>query len=68
MEIFIFIFIYVILVCFAFASTTGLVEVSEIFYDKYRMFIIVIFSFLIVIPLLNIIPIILYLYYLNKTE
>ena len=68
MEIFIFIFIHVILVCSAFASTAGLVEVSEIFYDKYGMFIIVIFSFLIVIPLLNIIPIILYLYYLNKTE
>ena len=62
------IFIYVILVCLAFASTAGLVEVSKIFNGKYALFIIVVFSFLVIIPLLNSIPIIIYLYYLNKTE
>ena len=62
------ILIYLILVCLAFASTLGLIEVSKIFNDKYALFIIVVFSFLVIIPLLNLIPIIIYLYYLNKTE
>ena len=64
----IFVLIYLICLCTAFASTLELVSISEIFNNKYTMFIIVIFAFLIVIPLLNLIPIIIYLYYLNKTK
>ena len=61
-----FIITYVILVCFAFASTLGLVSDTNVFSTKYHIFLIVIYSIMILTPILNIIPIIVYLILINK--
>ena len=61
-----FIITYVILVCFAFASTLGLVYDTNVFNTKYYIFLAVIYSIMILIPILNIIPIIVYLILINK--
>ena len=62
----IFIITYVILVCFAFISTLGLVSDTNVFSTKYYVFLIVIYGIMIVTPILNIIPIIVYLILINK--
>ena len=61
-----FIITYVILVCFAFASTLELVYDTNVFSTKYYVFLIVIYGIMIVTPILNIIPIIVYLILINK--
>ena len=61
-----FIITYVILVCFAFTSTLGLVCDTNVFSTKYYAFLIVIYGIMILIPILNIIPIIVYLILINK--
>lgn len=61
-----FIITYVILVCFAFASTLELVHDTNVFSTKYYVFLAVIYSIMIVTPILNIIPIIVYLILINK--
>ena len=61
-----FIITYVILVCFAFASTLGLVSDTNVFSTKYYAFLAVIYGIMIVTPILNIIPIIVYLILINK--
>ena len=61
-----FIITYVILVCFAFASTLGLVCDTNVFSTKYYIFLAVIYSIMILTPILNIIPIIVYLILINK--
>ena len=69
----IFIIIYIILASFAYASTLGLAGNTDIFntkYDifntKYEVLLIAMFALLIVTPILNIIPIIVYLVLINK--
>ena len=57
---------YVILVCFAFISTLGLVSDTNVFSTKYYVFLVVIYGIMIVTPILNIIPIIVYLILINK--
>ena len=57
---------YVIPVCFAFASTLGLVCDTKVFRTKYYVFLAVIYGIMIVTPILNIIPIIVYLILINK--
>ena len=64
----IFIILYIICVVFAFGSTLKLVEISDIFDNKWDIYIIVIFTFLIMSPILNLIPIIICLYYLTKNH
>ena len=61
-----FIITYVILVCFAFISTLGLVSDTNVFSTKYYVFLVVIYGIMIVTPILNIIPIIVYLILINK--
>ncbi len=61
-----FITTYAILVCFAFASTLGLAYDTNVFSTKYYIFLAVIYSIMILIPILNIIPIIVYLILINK--
>ena len=58
--------IYIILVSFAFALTLGLVGDTDIFNTKYNALLIAMFALLIVTPILNIIPIIVYLVLINK--
>ena len=64
----IFIILYIICTTFAFGSTIKLIEISDIFVNEYDIFIIIIFAFLIVLPVLNLIPIIICLYYLTKNH
>ncbi len=64
----IFIILYIICVTFAFASTIKLIEISDIINNKYDIFILIIFVFLIASPILNLIPTILCLYYLTKNH
>ena len=64
----IFIILYIICVTFAFGSTLKLVEISDIFDSEYDVFIIIIFAFLIISPILNLIPTIICLYYLTKNH
>ena len=61
-----FIITYVILVCFAFTSTLGLVSDTNVFSTKYYAFLIVIYGIMILTPILNIIPIVVYLILINK--
>ena len=58
--------IHIILVSFAFALTLGLVGDTDIFDGKYYALLIAMFALLIVTPILNIIPIIVYLVLINK--
>ena len=58
--------IHIILVSFAFALTLGLVGDTDIFNTKYNALLIAMFALLIVTPILNIIPIIVYLVLINK--
>ena len=58
--------IHIILVSFAFALTLGLVGDTDIFNTKYNALLIAMFALLIVTPILNIIPIIVYLILINK--
>ena len=62
----IFTILYIICVTFAFGSTLKLVEISDIFDNKWNIFIIVIFAFLIMSPILNLIPTVICLYYISK--
>ena len=58
--------IHIILVSFAFALTLRLVGDTDIFNTKYYVLLITMFALLIVTPILNIIPIIVYLVLINK--
>ena len=64
----IFTILYIICTTFAFGSTLKLVEISNIFDSEYDVFIIIIFAFLIISPILNLIPTIICLYYLTKNH
>ena len=64
----IFIILYIICTAFAFGSTSKLVEISDIFDNEYDIFIIIIFAFLVVSPILNLIPTIICIYYLTKNH
>ena len=61
-----FIITYVILVCFAFTSTLELATSTDIFDGKYGILLIPIFGILVLTPILNIIPLIVYLVLINK--
>ena len=58
--------IHIILVSFAFVLTLGLVDDTDIFNTKYNALLIAMFALLIMTPILNIIPIIVYLVLINK--
>ena len=60
--------IYIILVSFAFTSTLGLVGDTDIFNTKYYVLLITMFALLIVTPILNIIPIVIYILVLIRQK
>ena len=60
--------IHIILVSFAFASTLGLVSNTDIFNTKYDALLIAMFALLIVTPILNIVPIVIYIIVLIRQK
>ena len=60
--------IHIILVSFAFALTLGLVGDTDIFNTKYNALLIAMFALLIVTPILNIIPIVIYILVLIRQK
>ena len=60
--------IHIILVSFAFALTLRLVDDTDIFNTKYNALLIAMFALLIVTPILNIIPIVIYILVLIRQK